>query len=237
MTLKLKKCVFARNRLRYIGHEVGMGFRSPVMEKVDAIKNIEEPKTKKLLRSFLGMTGFFRQYLKNYADVVFPLTELTKKRFSNTIKFNDEQRRAFETVKQMLCDYTKLYAPDYSKPFIIRTDSSDYAVGCSLSQVDGDNIESPIAFASQKLSESQRKMSTIERESYGVIFALRRFEPYVFLSKIQIFSDHSPLSYIVSNASVSPKLARWALSLSKYDLTLKHLSGSENKVADALSRC
>jgi len=79
MTLRLSKCRFAKNRTKYLGHEVGGGYRSPMVDKVQAIKDIEEPKTKKLLKSFLGMTGFFRQYLKNYAEIALPLTELTKK--------------------------------------------------------------------------------------------------------------------------------------------------------------
>jgi len=137
----------------------------------------------------------------------------------------------------MLCEYTKLYSPDYSKPFIIRTDSSDYAMGCTLSQLDQDDVERPIVFASAKLSEAQKKMSVIEKESFAVIFALKRLDPYIFLAKVDLYSDHDPLRFIVNNASTSPRLSRWALALTRYDLNFHHIKGEVNKVADALSRC
>ena len=106
-----------------------------------------------------------------------------------------------------------LSAPVFDRPFIIHTDSSDFAVGATLSQMDNNNIEKPIAFASQKLTEVQTWWATIEREAYAVIFALDKFGYIVFNSQIMLYCDHNPLIYLVNCASKSTKLMLWSLSL------------------------
>ena len=236
MTLRLSKCQFGKSKIKFIGHYIGSGCRSVDQSKVDAIQKIPEPHTKKLLRSFLGMCNFFRVYVPNYSRVVLPLTELTKNIGHKVIKFNDVQRHAFQTLKQKLCEATVLYAPKSSKPFIIRSDSSDYAVGASLSQVDDSGLERPIAFASAKLSDVQRRWSTIEREAYGILFALKKFEYIIFGRKIELYTDHNPLQYLTASAPNSPKLTRWLLSLARFDITVRHIKGRDNVIADCLSR-
>src|SRR5437867_2034858 len=237
MTLKLKKCCFAKKKVSFLGPTVGEGKRLPKLEKVEAIMHVPEPKTKKLLRSFLGMTSFFRSFISMYADIVAPLTELTKEKFSNTVKFTDIERKAFKTVKAELCKCVELHAPDYTKPFIIRSDASALAVGCTLSQVGNDDIEYPLAFASSKLKGAELNWSTIIKEAYSIIFALKRFDPIVFLSKITLYTDHSPLRYVIDNSATSSKLMRWSLFLTRYDIDVIHIKGRDNIVSDALSRC
>ena len=137
MTLRLKKCKFGCSKVQFIGHIVGSGQRSVDLDKVLAIKAIPEPHTKKLLRSFLGMCNFYRAYISQYSSIAYQLTELTKNVQHKLIKFNDEQRAAFQKLKQHLCDSVTLYAPDTGLPYIVKTDSSDYAVVATLSREDG----------------------------------------------------------------------------------------------------
>ena len=237
MTLKLAKCKFAHSKVKLVGHEVGSGMRSVIQGKVEAIQAIPEPSTKKLLRSFLGMCGFYRGYIPGFSGIALPLTELTKSRQSHHMKFNEEQRAAFLSLKDKLCKSTTLYSPRWNEIFIIRTDASDYAVGASLSQTDDTGIDRPIAFASTKLSDVQTRWSTIEKEAFAVIYALRKFDVIVYGRRIVLYSDHNPLQYLVSCTPKSAKLTRWALSLSRYDITVKHIAGKNNAVADCLSRC
>ena len=135
------------------------------------------------------------------AQIALPLTDMTKNVCSRSFVFNDTQRAAFVLLKKQLSSTAALSAPVFDRPFIIHTNSSDFAVGATLSQIDNDNIEKPIAFASQKLTEVQTRWATIEREAYAVIFALDKFGYIVFNSQIILYCDHNPLIYLVNCAS------------------------------------
>ena len=237
MTLRLSKCRFAAQKVRFIGHEIGSGTRSVVQSKVEATEIIAEPHNKKLLRSFLGMCAFYRNYIPNYSQVALPLTDLTKNRQANNIVFNETERSAFLSLKEKLCNNVTLYFPRGDRPFIVRTDASDYAVGACVSQTDDEGEDRPIAFASAKLSDVQTRWSTIEKEAYAVIFALQRFDVIVFGSQIVLYTDHNPLQYLAACVPKSAKLTRWSLSLTRYDITVKHIHGKDNVTADCLSRC
>jgi hypothetical protein len=206
------------------------------MDKVEAIRALPEPHTKKLLRGFLGMCNFYRMYIPNFSSVALPLTEMTKKSQSNRVILNDEQRRAFLLLKEKLCTCTHLYAVDFTKPFHLFTDASDLALGVALTQLAEDGSHKPVAFASAKFSGAQLNWSTIEKEAYSVIYALKKFEHLLFGHEIHLWSDHNPLSYITSSVPQAPKLTRWALSLAKFDISVKHIAGNLNVVADFLSR-
>ena len=235
MTLKLAKCRFALPEVEFIGHVVGSGKKRPQLDKVKAIRDIPVPVMKKQLRSFLGLCSFYRGYVRNFADIAASLTDLTKAGGKNSIVLNAEQLKAFEEVKSRLSDTVGLNSPDFTLPFIIRTDSSDFAVGASISQTVG-GVEVPIAFASAKLSSTQQRWATIEREAYAIIYALKKFEHLILGHKVHLFTDHNPLQYMTSCTPKSSKLIRWALSLSRYDLEIKHISGKLNVVSDCLSR-
>jgi len=237
MTLRLSKCKFAKPTVPFIGHQVGSGMREPLHNKIEAINNIPEPTCKKALRSFIGACSFYREYVQNFATLCLPLTELTKINCPNKFVFKDFERKAFLDLKNALSNSKQLRSPDVNLPFIIRCDSSDYAVGACLAQVDpSSGNEHPIAFASQKLSETQTRWATIEKEAYAVIFALKKFDYLVFGRKILLYSDHNPLSYLTTSLPKSAKLTRWALSLSRYDIKVFHVKGKDNIVADFLSR-
>ena len=237
MSLKFAKCKFARSQCKFIGHVIGSGSRSPALDKVEAIRLLPEPTTKKLVRGFLGMVGFFRAYIPNFSYIALPLTDMTKDCATNKVTLNDAQRKSFCTLKDKLCNYTLLYAIDPTKCFHLFTDSSDVAVGVALTQVrETDDTHLPVAFASSKLTPTQCRWSTIEREAFGVVFGLRKFEHIIWGRRICIWSDHDPLSFLTSAIPQSSKLIRWSLCLAKFDYTLQHISGSANRVADFLSR-
>jgi hypothetical protein len=237
MTLRLSKCKFGKGSVKYIGHRIGSGLREPLFDKIEAINKIEVPKTKKLLRSFLGCCAFYRSYVKGYSELALPLTELTKNKYSNTIKFNEVQSAAFKNLKNALANYVKLHSPRYDREFILKTDSSDYAVGAVLAQLDDEGVECPIAFASAKLTDAQLNYPIIQKEAWALIFALKKFDVIVFGSHIEVFMDHNPLQYVVHCVPQCARLTRWSLSLARYDLKINHLPGIKNTVADCMSRC
>lgn len=236
MTLKLKKCGFAKPEIEFVGHTVGSGRISVLKSKTEAISRIKEPTCKKLLRSFLGMASYYRSFIKNFSDIVAPLTELTKSKQTNHLVFNDEQRNAFVAIKNSLTNAEFLNSPDYTKPFEIHTDASNYAIGACLCQRDDKGIEKPISFFSNKLTDTQQRWSTIEKEAFAVIASLQKFDVMVFGSSINLYTDHNPLTYLVQSVPKSGKLTRWALALQRYDISVKHRSGKSNANADCLSR-
>jgi hypothetical protein len=207
------------------------------LDKVEAIRNIPEPKTKKALRSFLGSLSFYRPYIKDFSLLAIPLTNLTKSNVKNKIDFDPVERKTFNDLKEKLCASTVLQTPNYDKEFILHTDSSDFAVGGTLSQYANDGITlCPIAFTSKKLTPTQQRWIAAERESFAVIHCLETWNYILYGCKIILFTDSSPLTYIASSSSTSSKLCRWALKLQRFDVTIRHIAGNKNVVADMLSR-
>ncbi|GFX77873.1 retrovirus-related Pol polyprotein from transposon 297 [Trichonephila clavipes] len=192
--------------------------------------------TKKQLRSALGLCNFYRQYIPNFAKIALPLTELTKKKVPNEIPWSKEAENAFQELKTALCGITELQVPDIEKPYYLHTDASQTAVGCGLGQLHGEDNIHPIAFGSQKLNPRQQKWSTIEREAYAIIWALKRFETLLCGAKIFLLTDHNPLVFLTSAAPQCPKLQRWELAIQRHDIEASHMKGSKLVNADALSR-
>jgi hypothetical protein len=139
-------------------------------------------------------------------------------------------------LKADLCNATALHAIDYSRDFGLLVDASATTIGCCLIQWTDDGVEKPIAFASMKLSPTQTRWATIEREAFAVIWALRKFRSWLFLSKVTVFSDHNPLTFLTESAPKSAKLARWALALQEFNIDFRYRCGRKNAAADFLSR-
>ena len=237
--LRLRKCKFAQKQVKLLGQIVGGGKRRVDPAKVEAILKIRTPTTKKEIQSFLGMMNFYRVFIPELSKQALCLTELTKGKKANNIVLNQEQIRTFENLKKILTTAPILATPNFDgkTPFIVQCDASNESVAACLAQVQRDELERPIAYASAKLTETQTRWSTIEKESFAVIFGLRRFETYLIGSPVIIYTDHNPLTYIVECSPKSARLTRWALSLQKFHIiAVKHKRGSENTNVDALSR-
>jgi len=180
--------------------------------------------------------GYYRDYIPKFAQIAKPLTDLTGKHAPGAVTWNDELEEAFECLRQKLCSPPVLSIPNIGKPYCVHTDASGFAVAAAIGQLDATGNERPIAFASRKLSGPQLGWATIEKEAYAIIWALNRFRNILYGSAITIFSDHNPLQYIRDCAPKSAKLLRWALALQEFDVEVRYMKGSQNVVADYLSR-
>jgi len=149
--------------------------------------------------------------------------------------FNQVELDAFNQLKLLLSNAPCLVSPNYDLPFHIYCDSSLRATGCVLLQ-EGTNGMRPIAYASKKFTDVQSRWSVVEREAYGVIYALQQFEVLIFGCEIILFSDHNPLQFLSECIPKSSKLTRWMLAIQRFNITIKHVSGKNNLVADTLSR-
>lgn len=236
LTINLQKSKFCQTKIRYLGYVLSEDGLSMDISKIQPVLEYPVPKTIKDIRRLLGLAGFYQKFIPNYSEVTSPISDLLKK---NRKKFTwtEEADAALTRLKTLLVAAPVLSNPDFSKTFIIETDSSDLAIGAVLTQsVDGERR--PIAYFSKKLSSTQRRYSATERECLAVLLSIENFKHFVEGSQFVVQTDAMSLTFLrnMSIESKSPRIARWALKLSKYDLLLQYRKGSENIPADALSR-
>ena len=239
LTLNLKKSQFAKSEVTFVGHIVGSGRRRASNEKVDSIKSLRVPETKRQVKQILGLFSYFREYIKNFAKIAKPLTDLTNKRVCERVPWGPSEQTAFEKLKELLIEATAnpLHIIDCSKPFSILVDACDYAIGAILVQPAADNTEQPVAFASCKLTPTQRRWPTIQKEGYGIVWALKKFKHWIFLGQITVVTDHCPLTYLTETAPKNAKLMRWLLAIQEFgDVKFKYKAGTLHSAPDCISR-
>ena len=236
LTINLRKSDFGQATVVYLGHVVGQGQVSPITAKVNAINEYPVPSNKKALMRFLGMAGFYRRFCPKYSDIVFPLTNLLKK--DTPYVWSELCDKAFKMVKKILVSEPVLSSPDTCKPFFLSVDASENGMGAVLSQADADGALHPISYYSRKFTPYQRRYSTIEKEALALITSLQHYDVYVGGSNapLTIYTDHNPLTFVSQMKNKSSRLLRWFLVLQEYNVVIKHVRGSDNKTADALSR-
>lgn len=231
LKIQLDKCEFFRKEVQYLGHTVSEEGVKPNTDKIEIIKKWPIPKNEKEIRQFLGTLGYYRRFIKDFAKLVKPLTGLLRKEADFNI--TPEIVECFEKCKTLLTMDPILIFPDFSKEFILTTDASDYAIGAVLSQgpVGKDR---PIAYASRTLNSTEENYSTLEKEFLAIVWAVKHFRPYLYGRKFKLFTDHQPLTYSMSDAN--KRVVRGKVALEEFDYELIYKPGSQNTVADALSR-
>lgn len=236
LTLNLAKCEFGKGTVLYLGQQVGSGKVCPADAKVKALAEFPVPSTRRELRRFLGMSGFYRRYCRNFSTVAAPLTALTSP--SCQFIWTSECQNAFENLKGLLCCSPVLSAPDFCKPFKLEVDASAVGAGAVLLQEDKHGVDHPVSYFSRKFNEHQQKYSTVEKETLALLLALQHFEAYLGSSSesIRVYTDHNPLVFLSRMYNNNQRLMRWALIVQEYNLEIVHKKGSENIMADALSR-
>lgn len=236
LTINVAKSHFCRTKIRYLGYVLSEDGLSMDVSKIQPILDYPTPKTVKDIRRLLGLAGFYQKFIRNYSEITTPITNLLKKD-RNKFTWSEEAEIALGKLKSALVSAPILANPDFRLPFIIETDSSDLAIGAVLVQLQGDERKT-IAYFSKKLSSTQRRYSATERECLAVLLGIEHFKHFVEGSQFVVQTDAMSLTFLQSMSieSKSPRIARWALKLAKYDILLQYKKGSENIPADALSR-
>jgi RNase H-like domain found in reverse transcriptase/Reverse transcriptase (RNA-dependent DNA polymerase) len=235
-TLKLAKARFCRREINFIGFTVGQGKKKAQLDKLEAIKRIPIPTTKKAVRAFLGCISFYSILTPNKAKLALPLTELTRKSVPAKLKLNEAEIKAFNQLKEELMKATELYTPDYRKPFQLFVDSSQHTVAACLAQKDENDELKPIAFTSKKLNDVESRWDITNKEAYSVVVAVKTFEHILFNCKIDVHSDHDCLKWMLTKTPPSAKMVRWRLYLSRLDISVQYIPGYRNAAADFLTR-
>ena len=230
-----KTKMFTRE-VEVLGHYAGNGTIKPGLDKLKAIEDFPIPKTKTNVRAFLGLCGFFRKFIQSFAFIAKPLTHLTR----DDVKFSwgPEQAQAFAELKGYMVREPILKAPDFSRVWYIVTDACDIGIAAWLGQRYDGKIH-PVAYFSRQLrkSEVSLKRDAMELECLAIIEGLKKFRPLVWGQRIVIMSDNSALQWLLnSNNYKSARLTRWAMAVQGYNAQLLHIPGTQNRVADALSR-
>ena len=233
LRLKPSKCDFATKSVKFLGHVITRDGISPNPEKISAVKNFPIPKCAKEVRSFLGLANYYRRFVNSFAKIAAPLNALLCK--DKKFSWSEQCQLAFDTLKTALCESPILAYPDFSLPFSLHTDASDYAVGYVLSQKQN-GLERVIAYAGRNLTPAEKNYSVTEKEGVALISGIQRFKPYLHGRKFTVYTDHSALKYLFTNKNPQGRLARWNLILQEYDLEIVYKQGIKNGNADALSR-
>ena len=187
--------MFGFEEIEFLAHIVGKGEVRPLQEKVEVINNIPPPKTKKQIRSFIGMIGFYRKFIPHFAEISACLTDLTKKNLPNKVSCLPEHQKAFNCLKQALVSYPVLQNPDFSKQFVLQTDACDRGTGAVLLQSDGTDLH-PIVFISIKLLPREQRYIIVEKECLAIVKACNSLREYLIGKEFVIETDHYPLQWL-----------------------------------------
>ena len=234
LKLKPRKCRLLCEHVRFLGHVVSEQGVSTDPEKVRAIAEWPTPTCVKDVRSFLGMAGYYRRFVRDFSTVARPLNKLLERDVA--FVWNEDSEGAFRVLKDVLSSAPILSFPDFDRPFIVDTDASNSGLGAVLSQIGLDTVERPVYFASRTLNRAERKYSTTRKELLAVVWALKTFRPYLLGAPFVLRTDHNALVWLMNFKEPEGQVARWLESLAEYDFEIEHRSGKKHQNADALSR-
>lgn len=227
--VRKEKCEFCQQEIMFLGHKVSKGQIRMDERKVQAILEWAAPTKVSELRSFLGLANYYRRFIEGYSKKASPLSDLLKK--DKQWEWTQDCQDAFDGIKCAVTSEPVLRLPDFELPFEVHTDASDRAIGGVLVQ-EGH----PIAFESRKLKEAEQRYSAHEKEMAAVVHCLEIWRHYLLGTRFVVVTDNVANTYFKTQKKLTPKQARWQEFLAEFDFNWLHRPGSQNQVADALSR-
>ena len=235
VVLKFSKSWFAFPSVNFFGYLIKKNTYEMSADRKEGIMAIEMPYNTKSMQRFLGSALFFKGFLPNYSELTANLNDMTKDTFDwNSTNWKIDYLNEFNVFKSKLFASVAVYFPDYSLPWILRTDASDVACAAVLIQTTLTGIEQPIAFLSQKFSLAAKNWDIHKKEAYSIFFGVSKLEYLLRSRTFVIETDHANLLYMEKNCA--PIITRWRVYLQSYNIFLRHIPGKSNVVADWLSR-
>jgi len=233
LKLNPSKCCFAAKTFTFLGHVVSKEGIRPDPGKIEAVLHFPTPKNVPSVRSFLGLTGYYRKYVRGYSNLAGPLFELTKKDIAFVWDMRYEQ--AYQALKAALVDAPVLTRPNFKQTFWLDVDWSTKGIGAILSQKEG-KFEKVITYASKSLIEAQRKFHPMEGECYALIWGVMHFRQYLHMKHFILRTDHKPLKWLVIVSDAHGRRGRWVSMLQNFSFKIIHRPGLRHTNVDALSR-
>lgn len=234
LKLNMSKCSFLQNKITYLGHEISSDGIQPSESKLAAVSQFPIPSNVHEIRQFIGLCSYFRKFIKNFAIIARPLTDLTKKNF--VWRWGDEQSNSFEKLKQCLCEKPVLALYDPVLPTEIHTDACKSGVAGILFQKQTDNSLRPVMYFSRVTSKEESIYHSYELETLAVVESLRRFRVYIVGKHVKIVTDCTAVRATLTKRDIIPRIARWWLSIQDFDISVEYRPGDRMKHVDALSR-
>jgi transposase InsO family protein len=234
LKLHPEKCFFVVQQGNLLGHIVSARGIEIDQSKVLVWLSIKFPSNPGEVRGFLGCTGYYRRFIRYYANIARPLNLMLRK--DSDFSCTPEREESFQALKRKLVEAPVLVAPDWSKEFHVQVDTSLFCIGLVLSQLDDQRRDHPIYFASRQLSIAEVKYSCTEREALGIIFACKKFRHYLLGCKVIFHTDHDALKHMVNKPDVTGRIARWIVLLQEFDYEVKVRPGKQHANADFFSR-
>lgn len=241
ITINLTKCVFGEEKIEFLGHEVTKDGILPLQDKVKAINEYPKPITVDKLRQFLGMLNFYRAHLPKAAEHQAHLNKYlhnAKKKDKTVIIWDEQSESAFLKCKQELNEAALLTYPSENASLSLMTDASNDCVGAVLqSKING--LWKPLGYFSKRMSETERKYSTYDRELLAIYMSIQHFRYLLEGRTFTVLTDHKPLIHVFNkkpSEKDTPRRIRQLMFISEFTTDIRHISGSENVVADGLSR-
>ena len=235
LSARPSKCFIGFNQIDFLGHNVGRGVIRPDESKVQKILHADRPVTKKQIRSFLGLVGFYRKFIPQFASISAVLTDMVKNGKPNIVQWSEESDKAFHILRRYLVTEPILHLPNFEYPFMLQTDASSTGIGAILLQEFSENLF-PVMYASRKLLPRETRYSTIERECLAIVWGVCKFQVYLYGKTFILQTDHRPLLYLQNCKIKNGRLMRWALQLQPFRFSIQAIKGSQNVGADFLSR-
>jgi len=230
-----KKCSFAKDEIKYIGHVLSKDGVSIDPSKTEVISSWPRPKTAKQIRSLLGMTNFYKRFIERYSQRSAALRNLLAK--DVPFEWGEAQENAFQDLKAALMSPPILRFPDSSRPFYLQTDASLDGISYILGQTDDKGRKFVISYGGRGLRPCEKKWPITQLECLSLLTGIREYHVYLAAAPFVIYTDHVSLKYLQSlKVSAHNRLARWALALQPYQFTIEHVEGKKLTAADGLSR-
>ena len=241
LKLKPSKCNFFCTEINYLGHKVLAARMEPGTEGLKGIVEIAPPATYTQVRKFLGATGYFRRFIKGYAKIAKPLNDLLQgensKLKAHPVGLPPKALAAFQELKMKCLTAKGLAFVDFKKPFLLETDASIEGLGAVLSQEQEDGRYHPVAYASRGLKGGETKYHSSKLEFLALKWAMtEQFREYLQYQPFVVRTDNNPLTYVLTTPNLDSVGHRWVAAMAGYNFEVQYVRGSDNKVAEALSR-
>jgi len=233
LKLKPEKCSLLQRSVSFLGHVVSGDGIATDPEKIKTVTEWPVPTSVKEVRSFLGLAGYYRRFVKGYANIAAPLHALTKK--DQPFIWTEETQRAFEMLRDALTLPPVLAMPNDTGDFVLDTDACDQTIGAVLSQVQ-DGVERVIAYASRTLDKREVNYCITRKELLAIVYSLKYFKQYLMGRHFKIRTDHAPLTWLRHTPDPIGQQARWLEVMEEYDFQVEHRPGVKHGNADAISR-
>lgn len=233
LTLDPSKLQMIKTQIEFLGYSVSENGFSPSQVNINKVTSFPVPKNIKNVKSYLGLAGFYRHLIPNYAEIVEPLVNLTRK----GVKFSwtSECQKAFDIIQKELLKKPSLSHVDINRDFYLVTDASKIAISAILMQKNDVNQFVPISFFSRQLSPTEMRYPAIKQELFAIYSAVKHFKDFLYARPFYIFTDNKALTYHLSLNKQPDIITRWLMFLQDFQYQINHIEGVKNP-ADFLSR-